>query len=271
LIASIAENGIREPLQGIFFDNTRVLLDGFKRLRCARKLNINIIPYRNLSEDGAMGIIDFLRMSNRKKLSILEEAKLIDELQIIHKMATSDIAKMLDKSKSWVSVRSGLIKEISDKTMNRIMDGQFPVYAYMYILRPFIRINKIEKKEIDIFVDMVSGKGLSIRDIKILAKGYFEGSDEFRQQFRNGDISWGFDQLKKTSSNSDCSTIEFKMLKDLEATQKYMQRVSLKSQDNRFKSNSFYAQANLLSGGILSQMDVFIKAIRKFHDRSTKT
>ena len=210
-------------------------------------------------------------MSSTKKLSILEEAKLIDELQIVHKMNTADISKMLDKSKAWVSVRSGIIREISNKTMEIIMNGQFPVYAYMYILRPFIRINKIKKSEIDIFVELVSGKELSIRDIKILAKGYFEGSDEFRQQIKHGNISWGLDQLKKTSSNSGCSTIELSMLKDLELTQKYIQRVVLKSHDKRFKNNSFYAQANLLSEGIIRQMDAFQEAIRKFHDRSNKT
>ncbi|RZB35720.1 MAG: hypothetical protein SRB2_02847 [Desulfobacteraceae bacterium Eth-SRB2] len=55
--------------------------------------------------------------------------------------------------------------------------GHFPVYAYMYTLRPFIRMNGINKKEVDIFVSSVAGKNLSIRDIEILAHGYFKGTD----------------------------------------------------------------------------------------------
>ncbi|KPA10819.1 chromosome partitioning protein, ParB family [Candidatus Magnetomorum sp. HK-1] len=270
LLVSIIENGIQEPLKGIYFDNTRILLDGFKRLRCSKKLNIHIVPYQNLSEDGAMGIINFLRISNTKKISLLEEAKLIDELKSVYKMNTSDIAKMLDKSKAWVSVRSGILKEISNETMERIMNGQFPLYAYMYILRPFIRINKIDKKDIDSFVALISGKDISIREIKILARGYFEGSDEFRQQIKSGNILWGLNQLNKASSNLDCNTIEQGMLKDLESIQKYIKRIMLKIQGNQFKNNSFYAQANLLSGSILSQLDHFQKAIRIFHDRSSK-
>jgi hypothetical protein len=58
------------------------------------------------------------------------------------------------------------------------------------------------------------------------------------------------------------------MLSDLEITQKYMQRVTYKSLDRRLKSNTFFAQANLLSGGILRQLDTFTQAIRQFHDRS---
>jgi hypothetical protein len=39
LLASILESGIRDPLQGVDVDGQRILLDGFKRYRCAEKLN----------------------------------------------------------------------------------------------------------------------------------------------------------------------------------------------------------------------------------------
>jgi hypothetical protein len=153
--------------------------------------------------------------------------------------------------------------------MDKIMSGQFPVYAYMYILRPFMRINKISRNDIDEFVDIVSGKDLSIRDIELLANGFLRGSDDIRQQIRDGDLSWSLKRLKNSrSSSNDCTTVENGMLKDLEITQKYMQRVIYKSRDERLKTNSFYAQANILSGGILRQMDSFSKAMRQFHDRS---
>jgi hypothetical protein len=61
------------------------------------------------------------------------------------------------------------------------------------------------------------------------------------------------------------------MLTTLEITQKYMQRLILKCNDSRFKTNTFYVQANLLSGGILRQLDAFGQAIRQFYDRSRQT
>jgi ParB/RepB/Spo0J family partition protein len=271
LLVSILENGIQEPLKGFYYDKNQILLDGFKRLRCAQKLNIHMVPYQILSEDAVMGIINFLRLSNTKKLSIVEEAKLIDELKSVYKMTTKDIAAMLDKSKAWVSVRSGILKEISNETMDRIMNGQFPLYAYMYILRPFIRINKIKTKEIDIFINLLSGKKFSIREIKILAKGYFSGTDEFREQIKSGNIEWALSHLKEKEPDKKLNTMEQRILKDLEITQKYMQQVTLKIQGGQFKDKAFYAQANLLSGGILKQIDAFQKAIRILHDRSSKT
>jgi hypothetical protein len=61
------------------------------------------------------------------------------------------------------------------------------------------------------------------------------------------------------------------MLKDLEIVQKYMQRVINKSKDDRYKTGSFYAQANLVTGGILRQMNMFFESIKEFHDKSGQT
>jgi hypothetical protein len=65
-----------------------------------------------------------------------------------------------------------------------------------------------------------------------------------------------------------CSTLERALLKDLEITGKYMQRVMGRSQDRRLKSGEFHAQANLLTGGMLSRSRAFFKTLRQLHDRS---
>ena len=272
LLLSILEKGIRDPLQGIDTKPSRILLDGFKRYRCAKKLGLGIVPYRSLGSDEVSGIIELIRMSNATSLGILEQAKLIDELKSVHHMSVSEIARLVDKSKGWVGMRIGIIGQMSPLVMGKIFDGKFPVYAYMYTLRPFIRMNGVNQKEIDKFVGSVAGKKLSIRDIEILAHGYFKGGDQLRRQIESGDILWALSRLKQTSSNTgDCTELERQMLRELEITQKYMQRVSCKSQDKRFTTSSFFAQANLLSSGILRQLDPFAQAIREFYDRSRQT
>jgi hypothetical protein len=47
-----------------------------------------------------------------------------------------------------------------------------------------------------------------------------------------------------------------------------MQRVTVKMNNPQYKTNAFFAQANLLTGGILRQTDPFLKAIGAFHDRT---
>lgn len=272
LLCSISENGIRDPLQGVDCAGRRILLNGFKRYRCARKLQISLVPYRSLGSDEVLGVVELLRIANARSLGIIEQAKLIDELKKAHHMSSADIARLLEKSQAWVSVRAGLISEIPPVVMRRILQGQFPVYSYMYCLRPFIRLKGVSKKDVSKFVESVAGKGHSIRDIEILAQGYFKGSDEMRRQIENGNTCWGLSRLKdavQNNSGAGLTQSERRMLQDIEIAAKYISRVRCKVTDSKStKNNAFHAQAGLLCGGILRQADDFIKAIRQLYDRS---
>src|SRR4030042_2598039 len=141
LLASIAQRGIEEPLEGVDTGERSLLLNGFKRYRCARKLGIGKAPYASLGEDEALGIMNLLRVSNHRSLGILEQARFIDELRKLHKMTVAEIAAELSRSKSWVSMRLGLIGEMSEKVKEKMFSGSFPVYPYMYTLRQFMRMN----------------------------------------------------------------------------------------------------------------------------------
>jgi hypothetical protein len=269
LLASIAQRGIEEPLEGVDTKEWSVLLNGFKRYRCARKLGINRAPYVSLGEDEALGILNLLRVSNNKSLSILEQARFIDELRKLHKMGVTEIAEQLCRSKSWVSMRLGMIGEMSEKVREKIFSGRFPVYPYMYTLRQFMRMNGVKKQEIEDFVVAVSGHKLSVREIEQLAHGYFRGPESFREAIQKGHVGLPLEWMKQVPEDPDgCNEFEATLLKDLEITQKYMQRVMGKSEDRRLKTRAFHAQANLLTAGILSKARVFFETLRKLHDRS---
>lgn len=269
LLCSISECGIRDPLEGVDKEDVRILLNGFKRLRCAKKLGLGFVPYCSLGSDEVEGIIQLIRISNTKSLSILEQARLIDELRSVHKMSVVELARMVERSKSWVSMRLGIIGQMSDCVREKIFKGEFPVYAYMYTLRQFIRMNSYPECEIDRFVSSVAGKNLSIREIERLAHGYFKGPEEFREQIRGGNILWVLERLKgRDRDEGALSESERSMLNCLEILQKYLVKVIYRGKDTRLKNDSFFAQANLLAGGILSKIPLFSKALREFYDRS---
>jgi len=271
LLGEIVSNGIRHPLEGVDVDERHVLLNGFKRYRCARKLGIEIVPYMSLGDDIASGIIEFLRIANMKSLNILEQAMTIDELKRKYNMSVREIACELGRSSAWVSVRMGMIGGMSPYVREQVFSGSFPVYSFMYTLRPFMRLKDVSKKDVDEFVSLVSPHKLSTRDIEKLANGYFRGSEEYRRQLRNGDISWGIEALSKDPLPPDgCNTAEYGMLKDLEITQKYMQRLVNNRNNRRFKTHAFYAQLNLLAGGILGVLPWFNRVVEELYDRSGK-
>ena len=268
LLASIAERGITEPLEGVELDERHLLLNGFKRWRCARRLGLATAPYVSLGEDAAMGIVALLRASNDRALSLLEQAGFVDELKRLYGMNVGPIAEMLSRSKAWVSLRLGLLAEMPPTVRQKLFAGAFPVYAYMYSVRPFMRINGVGGEEVEQFVVALSGKGLSVREIEHLAHGYFRGPEALREQIRAGNVALPLERLKQATAHSDgCAPLEQAMLKDIELAQKYMQRVMGKSSDPRLQSAAFRAQAHLLLAGLLGRAAAFLQSVRQLHDR----
>ena len=262
LLSLITERGIEEPVEGVDTQGTHVLLNGFKRYRCARKLGIATVPYTSLGEDEAAAIVALLRLSNDTSLGILEQAGFIDELKTLQQLSVAEIAELLSRSKGWVSMRVGLIGEMTDTIRQKLFSGAFPVYPYMYTLRQFMRMNAVSKREIEQFVVALSSKNLSVRDIEQLAHGYFRGPASFREEIQAGNIALPLSQLRDVSADPDgCSPFERGVLKDLEITGKYMQRVMGKSQDPRLKTRAFHAEANLLCAGVLSRSRAFLQTM----------
>ena len=269
LLASITERGIEEPLEGVDAPDAKILLNGFKRYRCAKRLKIEVVPYVSLGADEAAGMLAVLRTSNNKSLSILEQARFIEDLRRLHGMSVADLAQTLSRSKAWVSVRIGLMGEMSDRVRAKLFSGAFPVYSYMYTVREFMRINGVKKKDVEDFVEALSGKRLSVREIEQLAHGYFRGPVWFRTEILGGNFALALDRMRMVPENAEgCNEFERVLLRDLELAQKSMARVSGKSADKRLASLAFFAQAKLLAGGILSQIGVFTKAVRELHDRT---
>lgn len=269
LLSSMSERGVEEPLEGVDIEGAHVLLNGFKRYRCAVKLGMGTVPYSSLGGDEATGLVALLRVSNDRSLSILEQAGFIDELRSVGKLSVAEIAELLSRSKGWVSMRLGLIGEMTPGIRRELFKGAFPVYPYMYTLRQFMRMNGVKKNEIEEFVVSLSGRSLSVRDIESLAHGYFRGPESFRKQIESGNIAVALDRIRHVGDDPQgCSPFENGLLKDLEIAGKYMQRVMGKSQDRRLKSRAFHAQANLLTAGILSRSRAFFQSLRQLHDRT---
>ena len=268
LLASIAERDIEQPLAGVNTPQGRLLLDGFKRYRCAAKLGIECVPYVSLGEEEAAGIASLMR-AKQKTLSILEQARFVVELISMHDMTIADVAETLSRSKAWVSMRRGLLTEMSQAVQEILFRGAFPVYSYMVTLRPFMRINGVGQKEMERFVQVVAGQRLSVREIELLAHGYFRGPASLRQAIDQGNWKWSLEQMQTVPEDPEgCNDFERGLLRDLERLLKSIGRVMTRCDDPRLQTRDFYAQANLLVASLLSRRESFFKKMEEFHDRS---
>lgn len=231
LLQSILEQGIREPLQCVpsAGAHRHILLDGFKRLRCSRKLGLHVVPVVTLGEDEVGCILEFLRLSAHKSLSALEQARFVDELHERYGLGLGDIAERLERSKAWVSVRLGMMAEMSPVVREEVFAGRFPVRSYLYTLRPVTRVRGIPAFRIEAFVRRVSGQGLSTRDIHTLAEGYFRGAEPVRRQIEEGQLAWTLRRLRAAEApeavEQDVREAQQSVIRNLERARTCLHRV----------------------------------------------
>jgi hypothetical protein len=270
LLLSILKSGIRDPLRGVTIGGAKCLLDGFKRARCARRLSIASVPYLSLGDDAAVGIIDLMRDSFSGKLNIIEEIKLIDALKGTHSLSVAEIADQLDRSKAWVSVRVSMNRELTPVVTRHILSGRFPARSYLYSILPFTRVNGVASETIDRFVERVAGSKLSTRDIELLARKYFNGTNIVKEQIEQGDLKWALQCLKgeRGSEANGRASLEQTVLTGLESVQSGMRLVNRHANEAGLASGDFFARVNLVTSAILSEMEEFNLAIRRLYDRS---
>ena len=68
-----------------------------------------------------------MRAAKQQTPSILEQARFVVELLSSHDMSIADVAEMLSRSKAWVSMRRGLLSEMSPAVQEILFRGAFPV------------------------------------------------------------------------------------------------------------------------------------------------
>jgi hypothetical protein len=265
LLADISARGIERPLAGVSSDERWILLDGFKRLRCARRLEMGYVPCVTLGADEAACITAMLRGPGQKRLTFLEEARFLQELRCAHNMSLGEIAASLGRSKGWASMRLAALADMSETVREVVFRGSFPARAWMYIVRPFTRVNDIDPASTDAFVQAVSGRGHSVREIERLARAYFHGTADTRREIESGHVAMALDELRGASTA--CSARERACLNDLERVARSMETLPARAGDARLKTGAFRAQAQIVLAVILRRADEFLKAMRSLHDR----
>jgi hypothetical protein len=236
------------------------------------KLKIACVPVATVGADEAESILYLIRLSNEKSLNIVEQARFVDELKKNFGLGVKEIAIRLEVSNAWVSVRMGILNEMSDCIKKEVFSGRFPLRSYMYTLRQFTRVNKIPKQTVDCFVQAVAGKSLSQRNIEKLAYGYFRGNEEIKKQIEDGKLDWTLRALDDKSGFShtqqpELSREESDFVRDLELCQKYMTRVRRRLLDKKTGSPVFVKTVRLLLAGIRESLEVFRKEIEQYDCR----
>jgi ParB/RepB/Spo0J family partition protein len=277
LFISIEKRGILDPVDVVAIDNEAgqqqyVLLDGFKRYRCAKKLHMTMIPVEHISTDIATGILAVLRRNASRSCGIttIEQAALIEELHNKYSMSINDIALHLDRSPSWVCMRIGMLDELSCLVREKISTGAFPARAYIYALKGFTRVNGIPASIVDECVNALSGKKLGTRDLFILSRAYFSAGTSIKQLISDGDVHRALKILKGRDNSSDSTItnkIEKKCIEELKCVSAGINGL-MHNNGKYSESCRGSMEVNLWCAGILNNISSFESVVKELYEKS---
>jgi len=274
LLASITEHDIMDPIQVVSCEknNTYVILDGFKRYRCALKLKMSTVPAELIANDAAQGILIFIRRQQHTGLNILDQAALVEELHIRYHLSIYDIAVKLDRSPSWVSLRLGMLKDLSPLVKRKIMSGAFPARVYLYSIKGFTRVNRVPSEQVDTFVKAVSGKRLGTRDLTILSDAFFSGSKTTEKLLSEGNVREALELIKnehaEVTADNQYNHFQRSLLQSLKNITSDMLSLVRNSSNITYGNQLFSRDVHIWSSAVHKYLNIFTSTIKELYDRS---
>jgi ParB/RepB/Spo0J family partition protein len=180
LLASLAELGQQVPIVVVADgdDDRFVVIDGYKRIRGLRRLGRDTVRALawQLSEPEAL-VVERL-LGTGAPDSAIEQGWLLRELHERFALSLEDLSQRFARSRSWVSRRLGLVRELPEEIQQRVRCGELHAHAAMRYLLPLARANS---KNALCFAAAIAGQGLSTRQVGELYSGYRSRSAKTRE------------------------------------------------------------------------------------------
>jgi ParB-like chromosome segregation protein Spo0J len=143
LLASLAEHGQLAPVVVVASaEGRRVLIDGFKRVRCLRRLRQDELRATQWEMDEPEALVLERLLRRADGAGPLEEGWLLRELRDRFGLSLADLGRRFERTESWVSRRLALVSELPEEIQEQVRQGALAAYAAMKFLVPLARANR---------------------------------------------------------------------------------------------------------------------------------
>jgi ParB/RepB/Spo0J family partition protein len=179
LLASIAEVGQQMPIVvvGGHGGARHVVVDGYKRVRCLRRLHRDTVGAIGWEMSEAEALIFRQLLHSEAADTALEQGWLLRTLHEDHAFSMEQLARRFDRSVSWVSRRLSLVRDLPPLVQQRVQEGRLVAHAAMKYLVPLARANESDCLRL---VDAIATRTLSTRQIGRLYHTYLGGTAQVR-------------------------------------------------------------------------------------------
>ena len=139
LLSSLSEGGQQVPIVVLGETVRPVVLDGYKRVRCAARLGWDVMRATvwELPECEALFLERLMHGASRE--SALEQGWFLCALRERFGLPCEELARRFDRSLSWVSRRLGLVGQLPEAIQEGVRKGRIVPHAAMKYLLPMAR------------------------------------------------------------------------------------------------------------------------------------
>lgn len=178
LVASLSEVGQQLPIVVVAADAGRfVVIDGYKRVRALRRLSRDTVRATawEVAEVEALLLERLMRAAGE---DALEQGWLLAELHERFALSCDELARRFNKSKSWVSRRLALVRELPQQIQTQVRDGELAAHAAMKHLVPLARANAEAAAQL---AQAMAPLKPTTRQVALLCDGWRSGSARTRE------------------------------------------------------------------------------------------
>ncbi|MEA3486425.1 MAG: ParB/RepB/Spo0J family partition protein [Thermodesulfobacteriota bacterium] len=119
-----------------------ILIDGYQRLAALKACGHDCIKILTVEENESDSLFTLLARNDDRKLELVEQATLIQELYNRFSYSFQEIANHLGRDKSWVKRRLDLIDSLPEEVLQAVMTGKLSSWAASRVLVPLARANE---------------------------------------------------------------------------------------------------------------------------------
>jgi len=180
LESSLAQEGQQSPVLVVASEGEAlVLVDGYRRVAALQNLGRDVVEVAILPMAEAAALVEVWRLETARRRTALEDAWLLSELLDRHGRSQAELARMLRRSKSWVSSRLALVRALPESVQQAVRAGFVPPQGAMKSLVPLARANALHCERL---VAALGKEPVSVRQLARLVATWRAGDAELRER-----------------------------------------------------------------------------------------
>ncbi len=159
-------------------DFRHILIDGYLRIQALNRLGQDMVNAQVWVGGESAALLYILARSQERNWDAYEQASLIRELHLHHKLSQVKISRLLGKNQSWVSRRLALVDSLPEEIIEAVRSGHISTWSANRILVPMARANLKHAHKI---ADHLKKTKMSTRDLSRFFEHYKRANKKVRE------------------------------------------------------------------------------------------